>query len=85
MSVILNDDLINHLEGGCFAMDRCKRYWGHVVWEQHSVYKNHMILRAYHIDTGKPCALYACIHANVIMSVSENLSGIKAEISRWAE
>ena len=82
MSVRLDDDLVNHLAGGAFAMNRCERYWGRVVWEQHSVYKNHMILRAFHIDTGKPCALYAFVQNNIILVVSENLSGIKDEISR---
>ena len=85
MSVQIPDKMYDRLGGSSFAMNRAKRYWYTVVWEQHSIYKKYAILRAYHIDTGKPCALYGFIQAGEVFIVRENLSGIKDEISRVAE
>ena len=85
MRVPVPVSMIDRLGGSSFAMNRAKRYWHTVVWEQHSIYKNYTILRAYHIDTGKPCALYGFIQAGEVFIVRENLQGIKDEISRVAE
>ena len=85
MRVPVPDKMLDRLGGSSFAMKRAERYWGEVVWEQHSIYKDHALLRAYHIDTGKPCALYGFIQAGEVFIVRENLQGIKDEISRVVE
>ena len=40
------DRMLDRLGGSAFAMNRAKKNWGDIAWEQHSVYKNCMILRA---------------------------------------
>ena len=82
MRVPVPDKMLDRLGGSAFAMNRAERYWGEVVWEQHSIYKNYAILRAYHITTGKPCALYGFIQGGEVFIVREYLQGIKDEISR---
>ena len=85
MRAYVPDRMLDHLGGSAFAMNRAKKNWGSIAWEQHSVYKNHMILRAVNFVTGRNCALYGFIQNGVIFIVRENLSGIKDEISRVSE
>ena len=82
MRAYVPDRMLDHLGGSAFAMNRAKKIWGSIVWEQHSVYKNYMILRAYNFVNGKDCALYGFIQAGEVLIVRENLQGIKDEISR---
>ena len=85
MRAYVPDRMLDHLGGSAFAMNRAKKIWGSIVWEQHSVYKNYMILRAYNFVTGKDCALYGFIQAGEVLIVRENLQGIKDEINRVSE
>ena len=72
------------LGGGAVAMQRFSDYEGHVFWRDHVLYKGYRIMRAYHAENKKPCALY-CFRLNEdTLIVRENLSGIKEEASRYA-
>ena len=82
MRAYVPDRMLDHLGGSAFAMNRARKIWGSIAWEQHSVYKNHMILRAVNFVTGRNCALYGFIQAGEVLIVRENLQGIKDEISR---
>ena len=82
MRVPVPDKMLDRLGGSAFAMNRAKKNWGTIAWEQHSVYKNCMILRAVNFVTGRNCALYGFIQAGEVFIVRENLQGIKDEISR---
>ena len=76
------------LAGGVFAMNRFRSYEYSVVWGLHSEYKGFEILRAFHADTCKPCALYGFwveIGEEGIFVVSENLAGIKFEATKVKE
>ena len=84
MTLVTPDHYLN-LGGGAFAMNRARRYAGTIEWKVHTHYSGFDILRAYHIDTGKPCALYGFILADTILIVSENLQGIKAEAKRYSD
>ena len=85
MRIPVPDKMLDHLGGSAFAMNRAKKIWGDIAWDQHSVYKNYMILRAYNYVTGRSCALYGFIQAGEVLIVRENLQGIKDEISRVVE
>ena len=82
MRAYVPDRMLDRLGGSAFAMNRAKKNWGNIAWEQHSVYKNYMILRAVNFVTGRNCALYGFIQAGEVLIVRENLQGIKDEISR---
>lgn len=74
-----------NLGGGAYAMWRFRDYEGKVFWRVHTVYKGYRIMRAYHADNQKPCALY-CFHVNEdTLIVRENLAGIKEEASQYAK
>ena len=73
------------LGGGAVAMQRFGDYEGHVYWRVHVLYKGYRIMRAYHADTKKPCALY-CFRLNEdTLIVRGNLAGIKEEASQYAK
>ena len=73
------------LGGGAYAMRRFEKYEGSVFWRVHVVYKGYRIMRAYHADSQKPCALY-CFRINEdTLIVRENLAGIKEEASQYAK
>ena len=74
-----------NLGGGAYAMRRFTHYEGSVFWRVHAVYKGFRIMRAYHADSKKPCALYCFRLDKNILIVRENLAGIKEEASRYAE
>ncbi len=78
---------VKFLAGGVFAMNRFRKYENNVVWNIHSEYKGFEILRAYHADTCKPCALYGfwVEMGEGIFVVSDNLAGIKAEATKVKE
>lgn len=78
---------VEYLAGGVFAMNRFRNYEYNVFWAIHSEYKGFEILRAYHSDTLKPCALYGFwVEMDVgIFVVSENLDGIKKEATKIKE
>lgn len=73
------------LGGGVFAMRRFNNYEGSVFWRYYVFYKDFRIMRAYHIDSKKPCALYCFRLDEDTLIVRENLSGIKEEASHYAE
>ena len=73
------------LAGGAFAMGRFNRYAGTVFWQQHSIYKGYQIMRAYHIENSKPCALYAFRLDEEILVVAESLDSITDEASFYKE
>ena len=75
---------VKFLAGGVFAMNRFRKYENNVVWSIHSEYKGFEILRAYHSDNLKPCALYCFRLDEDTLIVRENLSGIKEEASHYA-
>ena len=76
--------------GGKFAVNRYERYQGTVDWKEHCVYFKVKIYRAYHKDSGKPCALYAAFPADDIMPkwhmdcnlVAESLDTIKTLVKQ---
>lgn len=73
-----------NLGGDLTAIRRFGNYEGNVFWRVHAVYKGYRIMRAYHADSKKPCALY-CFHLNEdTLIVRKNLSGIKEEASQYA-
>lgn len=72
------------LGGGACAMRRFSDYEGSVFWRVHVLYKGFRILRAYHADNKKACALYCFRLSEDTLIVRENLSGIKEEASRYA-
>ena len=79
---------VKYLAGGVFAMNRFRNYEYGVIWNLHSEYKGFEILRAYHADTCKPCALYGFwveMGEEGIFVVSENLAGIKFEATKVKE
>ena len=75
------------LAGGAFAMNRARSYAFVIKWEHHSYYYGFEILRAYHSDNLKPCALYGfwVEMGEGIFVVSDNLAGIKAEVTKVKE
>lgn len=73
------------LGGGVFAMRRFNRYQGSIFWRDHVLYKGYNIMRAYHIDNKKPCALYAFRLDEEILVVAESLDSIKKEASHYAK
>lgn len=73
------------LAGGVFAMTRFNRYAGTVFWQRHSIYKGYEIMRAFHIDGRRPCALYAFLLDEEILVVAESLDSIKKEASHYKE
>ncbi len=76
--------LYDHLAGGAFAMNRCAKYKGNITWREHCTHMGHLIMRAYHYDTGKPCALYGFVQNGIILVVAESLGSIKDESRRCA-
>lgn len=72
------------LGGGAYAMRRFSDYEGKVFWRVHAVYKGYRIMRAYHADNQKPCALYCIRLDEDTLIVRENLAGIKEEARRYA-
>lgn len=78
---------VKFLAGGVFAMNRFRKYENNVVWSIHSEYKGFEILRAYHSDNLKPCALYGfwVEMGEGIFVVSDNLAGIKKEATKVKE
>ena len=74
-----------NLGGGAYAMWRFRQYEGHVFWRVHVLYKGYRIMRAYHAENKKPCALYCFRLDEDTLIVRENLSGIKEEASRYAK
>ena len=75
----------DHLGGGAFAMNRCAKYKYDITWREHCTHYGHLIMRAYHLDTGKPCALYGFIQNGIFLIVAESLGSIKNESRRCAE
>ena len=73
------------LGGGVFAMRRFNDYEGTVFWREHVLYKGFRIMRAYHADNKKACALYCFRLDEDTLIVRENLSGIKEEASHYAK
>lgn len=73
------------LAGGAFAMGRFQRYAGTVFWLQHSYYRDFQIMRAFHIGSKKPCALYAFRLDEEILVVAESLGSIKDEAKYYRE
>ena len=73
------------LGGGAYAMRRFENYEGSVFWRVHAVYKGFRIMRAYHADNQKPCALYCFRLDEDTLIVRENLAGIKEEASQYAK
>ena len=73
------------LAGYQFAVNRAMKYGDSVTWERHSTYKGFEILRAYHKENGRPCALYSFVAENGVRYVSENLDGIKKEVTMYKE
>ena len=73
-----------NLGGGAWAMRRFSDCEGHVFWRVHVLYKGYRIMRAYHAENKKPCALYCFRLDEDTLIVRENLSGIKEEASRYA-
>ena len=76
--------IYDHLAGGAFAMNRCSKYKHSIIWKEHCMHMGHLIMRAYHIDTGKPCALYGFVQNGIILVVAESLGSIKNESRRCA-
>lgn len=74
-----------NLGGGAYAMWRFKYYEGSMFWRVHVVYKGYRIMRAYHADNQKPCALYCFRLDEDTLIVRENLAGIKEEASQYAK
>ena len=74
-----------NLGGGAVAMQRFSDYEGHVFWRVHVLYKGFRIMRAYHAEDKRPCALYCFRLDEDTLIVRENLSGIKDEASRYAK
>ena len=74
-----------NLGGGAYAMRRFSDYEGHVFWRVHVLYKGFRIMRAYHADTQRACALYCFRLDEDTLIVRENLAGIKEEASRYAD
>ena len=77
--------LYDHLAGGAFAMNRCSEYAGTITWREHCTHMGHLILRAYHYGTGKPCALYGFVQNGIILVVAESLGSIKDESRKCVE
>ena len=73
------------LAGGAFAMGRFQRYAGSVFWLQHSFYRDFQIMRAFHINNKKPCALYAFRLDEEILVVAESLGSIRSEAKFYRE
>ena len=74
-----------NLGGGAYAMRRFTHYEGSVFWRVHVVYKGYRIMRAYHAENKKPCALYCFRLDEDTLIVRENLAGIKDEASQYAK
>lgn len=74
-----------NLGGGAYAMWRFSDHEGSMFWRVHDVYKGFRIMRAYHADTQRPCALYCFRLDEDTLIVRENLAGIKEEASRYAK
>ena len=74
-----------NLGGGAYAMRRFGDYEGSVFWRVHVVYKGFRIMRAYHADNQKACALYCFRLDEDTLIVRENLAGIKEEASQYAK
>ena len=70
------------LAGSEFAVRRFEKYRGLVHWKEKQIYMKTMIFRAHRKHDNAPCALYAAWHDGILL-VSENLSGIKAEVKAW--
>ena len=77
--MLLEFDHAQNLAGSEFAMRRFEKYRGLVFWKEKEIYMRTMIYRAHRKHDSNPCALYAAWQDGNLM-VSENLSGIKAEI-----
>ena len=74
-----------NLGGGAYAMRKFSDHEGSVFWRVHAVYKGYRIMRAYHADSKKPCALYCFRLDEDTLIVRENLAGIKEEASQYAK
>ena len=77
--MLLEFDHAQNLAGSEFAMRRFEKYRGLVFWKEKEIYMRTMIYRAHRKHDSNPCALYAAWQDGNLL-VSENLSGIKAEI-----
>lgn len=64
------------LYGSPFAINRFERYKSSIRWKHHSDYFGYEIIRAYHIENDKPCALYGC-KVESVFAVAESLDRIK--------
>lgn len=49
---------IGTFKGSQLAVKRAEKYEGTTEWKVHSHYKLVTLYRAYHLENGKPCALY---------------------------
>ena len=74
-----------NLGGGAYAMRKFSDHEGSVFWRVHVHYKGFIIMRAYHADNQKPCALYCFRLDEDTLIVRENLAGIKEEASQYAK
>ena len=77
--MLLEFDHAQNLAGSEFAVRRFEKYRGLVFWKEKETYMRTMIYRAHRKHDSNPCALYAAWQDGHLL-VSENLSGIKAEI-----
>ncbi len=87
-TIAVSKQYYDYLGGGAFAMNRCAKYKYSIIWKEHCMHMGHRIMRAYHIDTGKPCALYGFIQNNRFLIVAESLGSIKDEsrkVAGWGE
>ena len=77
--MLLEFDHAHDLAGSEFAVRRFEKYRGLVFWKEKEIYMRTMIYRAHRKHDSDPCALYAAWQDGNLL-LSENLSGIKAEI-----
>ena len=77
--MLIEFDHAQNLAGSEFAVRRFEKYRGLVFWKEKQIYMRAMIYRAHRKHDSNPCALYAAWQDGNLL-VSENLSGIKAEI-----
>ena len=82
--MLLEIEHAQDLAGSEFAVRRFEKYRGLVFWKEKQIYMRTMIYRAHHKHDSNPCALYAAWQDGILL-VSENLSGIKAEIKVWVK
>lgn len=82
--MLLEFEHAQDLAGSEFAVRRFEKYRGLVFWKEKQIYMGTMIYRAHHKHDSNPCALYAAWQDGILL-VSENLSGIKAEVKAWVK